>query len=178
MSVKSKIAVATLMALCSASASVMAAVDVNKGQVTFSGEVVETACSLAAGQDGTDVKVDFGQLSATYLNNDGEATAPFVLKLENCSLGTDPDRKTVSIAFDSTTKDATTPALMSTTGSAGNVGIGIDGYTLGAPASDLSGIVDGNNTLNFTAVAKKLADGSDVTPGDFSAISTFQISYK
>ncbi|MGG7246447.1 fimbrial protein [Escherichia coli] len=176
MSVKSKIAVATLMALCSASASVMAA-DVNKGQVTFSGEVVETACSLAAGQDGTDVKVDFGQLSATYLNNGGEATAPFVLKLENCSLGTDPDRKTVSIAFDSTTKDATTPALMSTTGSAGNVGIGIDGYTLGAPASDLSGIVDGNNTLNFTAVAKKLAD-ADVTPGDFSAISTFQISYK
>ncbi|EFY5236022.1 type 1 fimbrial protein [Shigella flexneri] len=175
MSVKSKIAVATLMALCSASASVMAATDVNKGQVTFSGEVVETACSLAAGQDGTDVKVDFGQLSATYLNNDGEATVPFVLKLENCSLGTDPDRKTVAIAFDSNTKD-TTNVLMSTTGSAGGVGIGIHGYKLGE-ITDLSGIVDGNNTLNFTAIAKKM-DGESVTPGDFSAISTFQISYK
>ncbi|ELC7078845.1 type 1 fimbrial protein, partial [Salmonella enterica] len=62
MSMKSNIAVATVMALGLMSMNTMAA-GVNTGKVSFKGTVVDTPCNLAPGADGEDVPVDFGQLS-------------------------------------------------------------------------------------------------------------------
>lgn len=182
MSVKSKIAVATLMAISLASINVMAATTGNSGKVTFTGEVVDSPCNLAPGQDGTDVKVDFGQLSMAQLNAGVKTSKQFTLKLENCALSTTADdgtvtTKTADITFNSSDVDAANAALLKTNGGATGLGIGIDGYTFGT-AAPIKGLVDGNNDLRFTATAQQRVAGTNVTAGDFMAATNFLISYK
>ncbi|EAA3705537.1 fimbrial protein [Salmonella enterica subsp. enterica serovar Newport] len=182
MSMKSKIAVATLMAMSLASTGVMAATTGNSGKVTFTGEVVDSPCNLAPGQDGTDVKVDFGQLSMSQLNAGVKTSEPFTLKLENCALTTtDADgnttTKTVEITFNSSDVDATSNSLLKTNGGATGLGIGINGYTFGTPAP-IKGLSNGNNDLRFTATAQQLVAGTPVTAGDFMAATNFVIAYK
>lgn len=173
MSIKSKLVMAGLVTMSLASVNAMAAAG-NAGKVTFSGEVVDSPCNLAPGQDGADVKVDFGQLSMSQLNAGVKTTEPFVLKLQNCALS----GKTASITFDGGMyKDGTNAALLDPKGTATGLGIGIDGYTFGT-AADLKGLVDGNNDLRFTAVAQQKVTGTDVTAGDFLAATNFVISYK
>lgn len=182
MSTKSKIAVATLMAMSLASINAMAATTGNTGKVTFTGEVVDSPCNLAPGQDGADVKVDFGQLSMAQLNAGVKTSEKFTLKLENCALSTTADdgtvtTKTADITFNSSDVDAANAALLKTNGSATGLGIGIDGYTFGTTAP-IKGMVDGNNDLRFTATAQQRVAGTDVTAGDFMAATNFVISYK
>lgn len=172
MSIKSKLVMAGLVTMSLASVNAMAAVG-NAGKVTFSGEVVDSPCNLAPGQDGTDVKVDFGQLSMAQLNAGIKATQPFVLKLQNCSL----NGKTASIQFNSNDVDGTNAAILDTRGTATGLGIGIQGYTFGT-AAGLKGLVDGNNDLAFTAVAQQKVAKTNVTAGDFTAATNFVISYK
>ncbi|HGJ4005653.1 TPA: fimbrial protein [Salmonella enterica subsp. enterica] len=177
MSIKSKIAVATLMAMSLVSLNVMAATTGNSGKVTFTGEVVDSPCNLAPGQDGTDVKVDFGQLSMAQLNAGVKTSEQFTLKLENCALtNADGTIKTAEITFDSSDVDATNAALLKTNGTATGLGIGINGYTFGT-AVPIKGLVDGNNDLRFTATAQQLATGTNVTAGDFMAATNFVIAY-
>lgn len=182
MSIKSKIAVATLMAMSLASVQALATTTGNSGKITFTGEVVDSPCNLAPGQDGTDVKVDFGQLSMSQLNAGVKTSEPFTLKLENCALvTTDVDgnttTKTAEITFSSSDVDAANAALLKTNGGATGLGIGIDGYTFGT-AAPIKGLTNGNNDLRFTATAQKRVTGTDVTAGDFMAATNFVIAYK
>ncbi|EMK1730668.1 type 1 fimbrial protein [Salmonella enterica] len=170
---KSKIAVATVMALGLMSMNTMAA-GVNSGQVRFSGTVVDTPCNLAPGADGEDVPVEFGQLSLSQLNAGQQSAQNFVINLTGCDLGATP--KTTSIKFDATDTNAGNTLIMPG-GRATGLGIGIQGITLGTEKV-LAGVHDGNNALSFTAFAKKAVDGTDVTAGDFFATSSFVISYK
>lgn len=180
MSIKSKLIMAGFVAMSMASVNAMA-VTGNSGKVTFTGEVVDTPCNLAPGQDGTDVKVDFGQLSMSQLNAGSQVTQPFALKLQNCALTTTDasgvvTTKTASITFNSTDVDSTN-ALLITHGSATGLGIGITGYTFGTE-KDLKGMVDGNNELTFSAVAQRAVASTNVTAGDFTAATNFVITYK
>lgn len=179
MSIKSKLIMAGLVAMSMASVNAMAAAG-NSGKVTFTGEVVDSPCNLAPGQDGTDVKVDFGQLSMSQLNAGVKTSESFVLKLQNCALTTTAQgattTKTASITFNSTDVDSTN-ALLTTHGTATGLGIGINGYTFGTEAG-LKGVMDGNNELRFTATAQKAAAATAVTAGDFTAATNFVISYK
>ncbi|EOG5643139.1 fimbrial protein [Salmonella enterica subsp. enterica serovar Chester] len=170
MSMKSKMAVAAAMAFGLVSMNSMAA-GVNSGKVTFNGTVVDTPCNLAPGADGEAVPVDFGQLSMSQLNAGHQSTKDFVIKLTDCDL----TGKTAGIAFDAVDTDAA-KTLINASGTAANLGIGIQGITFGTE-KDLSGLHDGNNDLQFTAFAKK-ADTAAVTAGSFNAVSTFVISYK
>ncbi|EAO1992398.1 type 1 fimbrial protein [Salmonella enterica] len=172
MSIKSKIAVTTVMALGLMSMNSMAATGVNDGKVTFSGSVVDTPCNLAPGADGRDIPVEFGQLSMSQLNADQQSSQNFVIKLENCNLS----GKTAGITFDSVDVNAG-KTLINAGGTATGLGIGIQGITFGTE-KELTGVHDGDNDLQFTAFAKKAVDGTNVTAGSFNAISTFVISYK
>ncbi|EDD5390496.1 fimbrial protein [Salmonella enterica subsp. enterica serovar Enteritidis] len=167
---KSNIAVATVMALGLMSMNTMAA-GVNTGKVSFKGTVVDTPCNLAPGADGEDVPVDFGQLSMSQLNAGHQNTQKFVINLTDCDL----TGKTAGITFDAVDTDAA-KTLINTSGTATNLGIGIQGITFGTEKA-LTGIYDGDNALQFTAFAKK-AGATDVTAGNFNAVSTFVISYK
>lgn len=170
MSVKSKMAVAAFVAMGLVSMNSMAAG--NNGVVTFTGEVVDSPCNLAPGQDGTDIKVDFGQLSMAQLNNGMKTNEKFVIKLENCAL----NGKTAGITFSSQNAN-TAKTLIGADGTATGLGIGISGITFDTE-KPLNALTDGNNTLPFTAVAQRAVDTVNVTAGDFEAISNFVISYK
>ncbi|EAM8425032.1 type 1 fimbrial protein [Salmonella enterica] len=167
---KSNIAVATVMALGLMSMNTMAA-GVNSGKVSFKGTVVDTPCSLAPDENGEDVKVNFGQLSLSQLNAGHQTTQNFVINLNDCDL----TGKTAGITFDAVDTDAA-KTLINASGTASNLGIGIQGITFGTEKA-LTGTHDGDNALQFTAFAKKAA-ATDVTAGNFDAVSTFVISYK
>ncbi|ENZ3332773.1 fimbrial protein [Salmonella enterica] len=178
MNMKKNVAMAVMMSLGLVSVNALAVTTGNTGKVTFQGEVVDSPCNLAPGQDGTDVKVDFGQLSMSQLNKGVKTSEQFVLKLENCALTDDAGAtKTAEITFNSTDVSATNASMLQTQGTATGLGIGINGYTFGTPVA-LKGLVDGNNDLRFTATAQQLATGTNVTAGDFMAITDFKIDYK
>ncbi|EAU6886207.1 type 1 fimbrial protein [Salmonella enterica] len=168
---KSTVAVAVFAALGFASSNAMAA-DVNSGQVTFDGTVVDTPCNLMPGQDGEDVKVPFGQLSMSQLNADKPVVKPFTINLEGCVL----NGKTAGITFNALNTNAGN-TLINTAGTATGLGIGIDGITFGTEKV-LTGMHDGKVPLNFEAMAKKAVTGTDVTAGTFNAVSNFIINYR
>ncbi len=165
----SKLAVVAVLGLTSLGASAAG----NSGKVTFSGEVVDAPCNLAPGTDGTDIKVPFGQLSMAQLNAGHVAAQKFDIQLQDCDL----TGKTAQITFTGTTLPAST-TLLETQGGATGLGIGLSGITFGT-AKALTGLKDtGNNTLTYTATAQRAVAGTDVTAGDFAAITNFQISYQ
>lgn len=173
----SRISLATLFTVAAVSFGANAAGSFvgNAGNVTFHGSVVDAPCNLAPGQDGEDIKVDFGQLSMSQLNAGETSARQFEIKLENCNMGTDAAKKTAEITFRSQEQLAG-KNLLGTNGGAKNLAIGIDKVTFGT-ASALNNLKNGDNTLTYTAVAQK--EGTvDVTPGDFTVTSTFEISYK
>ncbi|AKJ41301.1 fimbrial protein [Pragia fontium] len=165
----SQIAMATLLASGIAFGAQAAG---NKGTVTFSGEVVDSPCDLAAGQDGTDIKVTFDQLSVVGINAGRVATEDFKIKLKNCVL----NNKTAQITFSSTDQIAG-KELLKTNGSANGLGINLKGIKFGT-ALDLVGLTDNDNTLTYTAGVQKADDATSVTPGTFSASANFVIAYK
>ncbi|CAE1150217.1 fimbrial protein [Serratia sp. Tan611] len=172
------VSLAALMAAATLSFGANAAsYEGNSGKVTFHGQVVDAPCNLAPGQDGMDVKVDFGQLSQSQLNKNVTTAQTFELKLQNCGLANDDgSKKTAEITFNSADQIAG-KNLLKTNGLATGLAIGINNITLGTPAA-IAGLVDGDNTLVYTAVAQKADIATDVTPGDFSASTNFLISYK
>ncbi|WP_261457196.1 fimbrial protein [Serratia fonticola] len=165
-----QIAMATLLA-SGISFGAQAAVG-NSGTVTFTGEVRDSPCDLAAGQDGADIKVDFSQLSMSGLNSGRIVTKDFNIKLENCVM----DKKTAEITFNSTNQIAG-KNLLKTNGSATGLGIKINDITFGT-ALPLTGFADGNNTLTYTAMVQKADDATAVTGGDFTSSTNFVIAYK
>lgn len=177
----SRISLATLFAVAAVSFGANAAGSFvgNTGKVTFHGSVVDAPCNLAPGQDGEDIKVDFGELSMSQLNAGETSARKFEIKLENCNMGSDAAKKTAEITFTSQDQLAD-KNLLGTNGTAKNLAIGIDKVTFGTAAA-LTNLTDGDNVLTYTAIAQKAATGegsADVTPGDFTASTTFKISYK
>lgn len=161
-----------------------AANNTNSGEVHFKGSVVDTPCNLAPGKDGERVEVDFGQLSQAWLNANtaNKATQTFSINLENCTFGDPATKNTASITFKGQQLGATTNVL-STTGSAQNLGISITPFgatapvTLGTAYDFPTKLSNGHSSLDFTAQAYK-AGAADVTAGTFEAISQFEIAYK
>lgn len=164
----SKLAVVAVLGLTSLGVSAAG----NSGKVTFSGEVVDAPCNLAPGEDGTDINVRFGQLSMSNLNKDGyEEPKQFQIQLQDCDLA----GKTAQITFTGTTLPGST-TLLETQGGAKGLGIGLKDITFGTAKALTLG--EGKNTLHYTAIARRAVAGTDVTAGDFSAITNFQISYQ
>ncbi|WP_447888047.1 fimbrial protein [Serratia fonticola] len=177
----SRISLATLFAVAAVSFGANAAGSYvgNSGKVTFLGSVVDAPCNLAPGQDGMDIKVDFGELSMSQLNAGETSARKFEIHLENCNMGTEAAKKTAEITFNSPDQMAG-KNLLGTNGLAKNLAIGINNITFGSAAS-ITGMTNGDNTLTYTAVAQKATTGegsADVTAGDFTAATNFLISYK
>lgn len=145
----------------------------NNGKVTFNGEVVDSPCNLAPGQDGMDVKVPFGQLSLSQLNANVVTAKKFQIHLENCNL----TGKTADITFASTDL-ISGKNLLTTHGEATGLGIAISGITFGTAKPIIGMNPTGDNILTYTAEAKKANTATNVTVGNFEATTNFVIAYK
>ncbi|PTA93660.1 type 1 fimbrial protein subunit FimA [Kosakonia sp. H7A] len=158
-------------------------VSVSGGSVHFEGELVNAACAVST--KSSEQTVTLGQYRTASFSKVGDTTAqvPFSIVLNDC----DPSvAKTAAVAFSGQT-DATNAALLALTSAdngstASGVGIEILDNTStalkpdGATFSTAQALVEGTNTLHFSARYK--ATAATATPGQANADATFIMKYE
>ncbi len=174
-----KLTTLTGLLLAAGFATTALAADQGGGQVRFEGIIIDAPCSIDP--ESADRTVNMGQISNKELNGGKTArtTHNFEIKLENCSLET---LRNVTVTF-SGTKDGNNDELLGIVGNAAGAGIrltyaGSDNPIKLGVATNPAELIEGNNVLLFGATLKGSQAAVDVTPGDFSAITTFALNYQ
>lgn len=158
---------------------------VTGGTVHFRGSLVDAACAVSA--DSADQTVTLGQYTLHHFKNKGDKSAaiPFKIKLEDCDTAM---ASTAAVAF-SGQQDAAQAGLLAidsstngNTATASGVGIQIldevskpvspDGSTF----STAHKLVDGENTLNFSA--QYVSTAAAPTAGQANADAVFIMQYQ
>lgn len=156
---------------------------VTGGTVHFTGSLVDAACAVST--DSTDQTVDLGQYTLHHFKNVGDKTSviPFQIKLEDCDTTV---ASTAAVAF-SGQRDSAQAGLLAiasggNTETASGVGIQIldeaskavipDGSTF----STAHTLIDGENTLNFSA--QYVSTVAAPTAGQANADATFFMQYQ
>lgn len=155
----------------------------NGGTIHFTGEMVNAACAVST--QSANQTVELGQYRTGSFSRVGDTSAkiPFTIVLNDC----DSEVATnVAVAFsgqtDATNADLLAVASSDNTPTAGNVGIEIlDNASValspnGAEFSTAQALVDGTNTIHFSARYKSTA--ATVTPGQANADATFVVKYE
>ncbi|NMY55066.1 type 1 fimbrial protein [Pseudomonas sp. WS 5051] len=162
------------MVLLACSASVASAAGAGSGTVTFSGEILESACSITP--ESVDQPVPLGSVSKSQLNNGGIGTKQY-FNIELTGL-TD---NTVKATFTGTGATAVPGALaLNGVAGAGILLTEFDGtaITLGT-ATRPKGITAGSNTLTFGAQLKgQTSTTTTVGTGTFTAVTNFALAYQ
>lgn len=177
-----KVILATLIS-GAMSASALAA-NAGSGTVTFSGSIVEAACSIAP--ESVDQTVELGSVAASQLATNGRsASKPFQIQLENCDMDFEVNGtkiSTVTAAFTGgVSAGDTTNTQLAIVGSAGGAAVvitGADGTPVkldGSEATAPVAIQDGNSTLQYAAY---LQGNGTVVAGDFTALANYTLSYQ
>lgn len=179
-----KVLLATLM--CSAMASPVFADDMGSGTVTFTGSIIDAPCGIAP--ESVDQTIKLGQIAKSALTAGGTSTpVPFTIELIDCD-ATTQQKAAVTFTGNVTNPDGDNDSLVlqGTAKGAGVVISGLNGLPVkfnrsGTPADDgdYSYIQDGDNTLLFSAYLRGLNDdtANPVTPGSFTAVTNFTMSY-
>ncbi|MGG4609520.1 fimbrial protein [Providencia stuartii] len=182
-----KVILATLVCGVAMSSSVFAA-DAGKGQVKFTGSIITAPCSIAPGDESQEVPL--GQISNVTLENGGMSSAqPFNIRLEGCTLnatykvtenGQEVEKtykNTVDVTFTGTEWNDT--GLITITGTGAGAGVKLmndSGNAIKINEAANQNFVAGDNTLNFKAALQGV-QGTVVTPGAFSAVTNFVLTY-
>ncbi|MDZ7320049.1 type 1 fimbrial protein [Kosakonia sacchari] len=172
-------------------ASVGAQADVD-GRVTFTGAIIDAACSIHP--DSVDQVVELGSVSSSTLATNGKSRErPFKIILENCALATDDggddedetkraaraaSANQVSVKFDGI-QDDDDETLLSIYGAAG-AGVAIanaGGQQINiGDESGLYPLTAGTNKLDFVAYLKSTEQ--EVETGEFTALASFILNYQ
>lgn len=178
-----KILLATLM--CGAIASPAFAEDMGSGTVTFTGSIIDAPCGIAP--ESVDQTIKLGSIAKSALVAGGTSTpVPFTIELIDCD-ATTQQKAAVTFTGEVTnpTGDNDSLVLQGTASGAGVVISGLNGLPVkfnrsGTSADEgFSYIQDGDNTLLFSAYLRGMNDDTDnpVTPGSFTAVTNFTMSY-
>lgn len=169
-----------LAALVTSIMSTSAFADQGGGKVTFSGSIVDAPCSIAP--DSADQTVDLGQISNVALVDGGKSTPrPFEIKLENCDVTSLTDGVQLTFTGAAASFD-TTKKTLGIVGTGGGAGVQIASsngqvVTLGSP-TPYQVLQNGSNTVLLSAyLIGNGGDISTITPGSFSAVTDFTLSY-
>ncbi|EPC8365969.1 fimbrial protein [Vibrio cholerae] len=149
------------------------------GTIRFVGSIIDAPCTIS--QESVDQTIEMGQISNSLLEQQGEGVLrPFEIKLENCASAT---AKKVTVYFNGISDD-TAKTRLAINGTAKGAAIAIvnqiDGsnIALGTPTKAVA-VLAGENHLKFGAkLVSNLTAGSKATPGEFSAIADFVMSYQ
>ncbi|KNC91723.1 type 1 fimbrial major subunit FimA [Trabulsiella odontotermitis] len=166
-----------------ASTANAAATSVNGGTVHFKGELVNAACAVSTAS--SNQTVELGQYRTATFTKTGDTSAkiPFSIVLNDC----DPTvAATAAVAFSGSIDgdDSTLLAVSSGDNSTTAAGVGIqilDNASSvltpnGAMFSAAQNLVQGTNTLHFSARYKSTADTT--APGQANADATFVMKYE
>lgn len=152
------------------------------GLVHFKGTVINAPCGIDP--DSVEQTVDFGQISQSYLNG-GNKTRPvdFDIKLVNC----EPAALTNGVKVNFSGGTYADKTQLATSGQATNSAIKISSQSNGSIVefgkdiyTDSQELIDGNNTLKFSAwVEQALINGAAATVdvGTFGATANFNLAY-
>ncbi|WP_312156822.1 fimbrial protein [Lelliottia nimipressuralis] len=191
-----KIAAIMTLALGMTATGVYAADDVateGAGQITFHGHIIDAACSIGA--DSESQTVELGQISAKQLEGQGVSSPKvFSIELENCRMNTTTEEgkepvitaPMVKVTFGGS-------AALNADGTADNNKFGIMGTAAGAGVvitdassaiipvggtSEARELIEGKNTLAFSAYLQGLDDNDAIKSGEFTSITDFTLSYE
>lgn len=155
-----------------------AAADQGSGVINFKGSVIDAPCSIPS--ESLNLEVGLGAISTAALKDGGKGIASdFKIELEQCDISV---MKSVQTTFTGT-PSTSVPDGLAIVGTAKNAGIVItdangDKIKLGEK-SPSQVLFSGKNTLNFQAYLQGDADqAKPATPGEFTAIATFALSYQ
>lgn len=179
-----KLSIAVLFATSAFSASILASG--NSGELHFSGQVVNAPCNIES--ESTKQEVPFGQLSRASLEAGNAAEKDIAIKIKDCNFdefSKDKDDnwvavKDIKITFGGKNYVGTNKEFLGTTGSATNIGVQIKDFKFDEAKSVMNQIRNkqGENVLEFTALAKRVDGTTPVTEGEFSSIADFKITYE
>lgn len=164
---------ATVAVLAMSVSAGLQAADAGSGRVTFTGSIIDAACSV--NPESSNQEVNLGQIALHQLEGQGTSTPRnFEIALENCSVDSSVS---VTFAGAKVAKD-----LLGITGTAAGAGIAITDGTgerleLGKP-SVARELVAGNNTMIFSAYLEGLGQDADLKTGDFYAVADFTLAYE
>lgn len=186
-----KLTTIVALALGMTAGSVHAA-DAGKGQITFQGNILEAACSI--GSDSENQTVELGQIAAAQLEHQGVSTPKvFSIELENCRMNVTDDNGTpvitapmVSVTFggspalnDDLTPDNDKFGIVGTASGAGVVITDASSAVIPVGGSSTPReLIEGSNTLAFSAYLQGLDDATEIKAGEFTSIANFALSYE
>ncbi|WP_407196098.1 fimbrial protein [Citrobacter farmeri] len=153
------------------------AADSGHGTITFTGSIIDAPCSITS--ETANQTVDLNEVSNVALKDGGTSEPkPFFIKLTQCNIET---FKTVKTTF-SGAASAGNPDLLGITGTAKGASIAItDGsgtlITLGQP-SKAQTLLEGNNTLEFSAYLQGDGGSAAIVPGSFQSVADFRLDYQ
>lgn len=189
--IKSVIAGAVAMAVVSFGANAAVSIPQGQGEVSFKGTVVNAPCGIET--QSAKQEIDFGQISKSFLQEGGETQPKDLnIKLVNCDItnfkknpagaGGAAKAGTVTLTFSGVgignnhdmlqTVGGTNTAIIVT--DPNGKPVKFDGTT----PTGVSTLVDGDNTIHFTALVKKDPSGNAVKEGVFSAVTNFNLTYQ
>lgn len=148
------------------------------GEIQFKGELVNSACGLAASS--SPLLIDFGQITTSSLKDSKHAgNVRKDIELQGCDTTV---AKSVKVTYNPNTVDVKDPTLAAfTSGTATGAGIGLTDSgnqpVKWGVASTPVNLVDGAVKIPFVAYVKANGD-TDVKPGTFQSSVNFKIDYQ
>ncbi|MCU9948898.1 fimbrial protein [Pseudomonas sp. PDM13] len=147
----------------------------------FHGALVMKPCVVASESERSEVNL--GNIRLESLHDQGRTPGTaFALRLEQCDISA--AKHGVRVTFRGDESDRRGMLTLAPGSQAGNIVIGLEtaegeALPLGTPSA-AQALVEGENLLRFKAYAERLgADPqSAITPGTFSAVASFEVSYE
>ncbi len=180
-----KISLAVLFVTSTMSASILANNE-NTGKLYFSGQVVNSPCNIES--DSLNQEIPFGQISKNYLESGNALEKNITIKLKECNFeefskdteGKWSPVKDMKITFGGKNYADAKKEFLGITGAASNIGIQIKNFNFDEAKSIMNQVRNqqGENVLEFTALAKRIDAAIPVTEGEFNSIADFKISYE
>lgn len=150
-----------------------------KGEIQLKGEIVNSACGLAASS--SPVIVDFSEIPTSALANMQKAgNVKKDIELQDCDTTV---AKTATVSYTPSVVNATNKDLASfVSGSASGAGIGlmdagsksVKWNTATTPVQ----LINGVSKIPFVAYVQAESADAAVTPGEFQAVINFQVDYQ
>lgn len=153
----------------------------DSGNISFQGEITQSACSIGGGNQGANMVVPMGSISTNMFSGVGSKAgegADFTIAL----LGCDPEvSENASIAFRPGAGSVINSRLLGLENGSGASGVAValeteDGtpINVGGTATTYK-LVKGTNNFNFKAYYE--ATATDVTAGKANARAVFEVTY-
>ncbi|MFJ3463117.1 fimbrial protein [Achromobacter spanius] len=156
------------------------AANADSGNISFQGEITQSACSIGGGQQGADMVVKMGSISTNMFKDVGDKGPQTDFKI--ALLGCDPTVSgNATISFKPGAGSVISSRLLSLENSSGAKGVAVgladqDGVAIAVGSAGVTyKLIEGTNNFNFKAFYESI--DKTVTAGKANAQALFEVSY-